>query len=164
MYLRQATLDELPLVLALFARAKLHLEELHIYQWDEYYPTEEILTEDIRKGEMYLGIQDGQIASVAVLNQFCDWDAIKSFCSFASNSFLVLHRLCVEPKLQGQHLGRTTMELVEDFARKEGFASLRLDTFTENPIALQLYKSRGYRIAGTSSYRKGLFHIMEKLL
>lgn len=53
---------------------------------------------------------------------------------------------------------------VESMAMKNGIKAIRLDAFTENPIALRLYEKLGYNIAGYADWRKGRFALMEKKL
>lgn len=53
-------------------------------------------------------------------------------------------------------------DLQEDI--RQGTYSLRLDAFSENPFALKLYRSLGYRETGTAVFRKGKFYLFEKNL
>ena len=52
----------------------------------------------------------------------------------------------------------------ESIAKNNGIKAIRLDAFTENPVALSLYEKLGYSIAGYADWRKGRFALMEKKL
>jgi RimJ/RimL family protein N-acetyltransferase len=54
------------------------------------------------------------------------------------------------------------MKFAESVAEKEGFDTIRLDAFSENPGAVALYERLGYRRAGTVNFRKGAFFCLEK--
>ncbi len=54
------------------------------------------------------------------------------------------------------------MHFAEAEAQKRGYHAIRLDVFLENPVALSLYESLGYRHAGTVRLKKGPFACFEK--
>ena len=56
------------------------------------------------------------------------------------------------------------MNYVEDTARKQGFESIHLDTFSGNPKALSLYHKLGFIDVGETYWARGRFIIMEKKL
>lgn len=60
-----------------------------------------------------------------------------------SEPALIVHRLCVDPEVQGQGTGRRLMEFVERYAVRQRFSSVRLDAYSGNPRALALYRQRG---------------------
>ena len=76
----------------------------------------------------------------------------------------MLHRLCVNPQLQGRDLARQAMARMEKTALEQGFDSVRLDVFSQNLHAQRLYERLGYRRTGEVRFRKGIFYLMEKKL
>ena len=76
----------------------------------------------------------------------------------------MLHRLCVNPELQGRGLARQAMARMEKNALDKGFDSVRLDVFSQNLHAQRLYEKLGYRRTGEVRFRKGIFHLLEKAL
>ena len=76
--------------------------------------------------------------------------------------FCVLHRLCVNPAMQGRGLARQAMARMEKNALEQGFDSVRLDVFSQNLHAQRLYEKLGYRRTGEVRFRKGIFYLMEK--
>ena len=135
-----------------------------VFQWDEIYPDREVLADDIRKAQMFLGRVDGQLVVIYVLNQECDEEYSKGEWINKDRSFGVVHRLCVDPSFQHMGIGKFTMQHIEETLRKSGVGSVRLDAFTENPQAIRLYESLGYSRTGYANWRKGTFYLMEKCL
>jgi ribosomal protein S18 acetylase RimI-like enzyme len=84
--------------------------------------------------------------------------------SFKEGRFAVIHRLCVHPDFQGKGLAKKTMQLAQEMLKREGYGSIRLDTFSKNPIARRLYEHLGFSYVGEVNFRKGLFYLMEKAL
>jgi ribosomal protein S18 acetylase RimI-like enzyme len=76
----------------------------------------------------------------------------------------VVHRLCIDPACQQKGYGMQAMQLAEAALKEQGYRSVRLDAFSQNPYALRLYERLGYRRAGEALYRKGLFYLLEKCL
>lgn len=64
--------EDLDDIMKIFQKAICEMEKEGIYQWDSLYPNEEVLKGDLEKNELYVGIYDGKIVSVYVLNQECD--------------------------------------------------------------------------------------------
>ena len=159
-----AQAEDLAEILRLFRVATTRMDAHGVYQWDEIYPDEGILSEDIARGNMTIGKIDGRIA-VAFMLDFCeDSDYETAAWRYCEQDIVVLHRLCVHPDFQGQGVARQAMDYLENEVRARGIQTIRLDAFSQNPTALHLYESRGYQKAGEISYRKGLFYLYEKKL
>lgn len=155
---------DLPEIAALFENAKKHMIAQQIFQWDELYPTWETYDLDIKRRELTVGILDGRIAVVYVLNRECDEQYRKGRWKYADAPYLVLHRLCVNPAYQNMGVAKLTMAHIEEVVRAKGIRNIRLDAFSENPFALRLYDSCGFRHVGDTDWRKGRFYLLEKCL
>ena len=160
----RATLQDLPELMALYAAATRHMDEQGIPQWDEFYPTESFVREDIERGQLYLGRIGGRIAVAFALEECREGDYEEADWRYREEVFVVIHRLCVHPDMQGQGVSRKAMDYLEQLVRSRGIRAIRLDAFPQNPAAIHLYESRGYVKAGEIVYRKGLFYLYEKSL
>ena len=159
-----ATMSDLPKVVAVYECAIQHMNENGIYQWDEKYPNEKILRDDIIAQNLHLYIVENKIASVFVLNKECDPEYSVGNWTDNEASFAVVHRLCVHPHFQHKGIGTRTMLTAEALLMNRGLQSVRLDAFSENPAALRLYEKLGYQRTGSVRFRKGLFFLFEKSL
>lgn len=164
LHYRKATLDDLNEICLLVAQAIAQMERQGIHQWDELYPTREDFAGDIRSGALYTACKDGEIVGIYTINQVsdeaysrCSWDG-------AEETACIVHRLCVSPGHQGKGMGKLILSQIESQARTMGFASIRLDVFTQNPCSQRLYSHSGYAPRGYASWRKGRFLLMEKAL
>ncbi len=161
---QSATPNNLNEIMLLVKNAILTMENNHIHQWDEIYPTAEDFAEDIRQGCLYIGISEGKIAVVFALNQLCDEAYQYGSWQYPDREFYVVHRLCVNPLFQHQGVAKQTMLFIEEKLRAEGIAAVRLDAFSNNPSALKLYSHMGYSRTGYAHWRKGRFYLLEKYL
>lgn len=164
MKIRKAELEDLNIIVDIFRNAINEMNDNNIPQWDEIYPTGEILKEDILKQEMYVGIKEDAIVSVLVVNDESDEQYKNGNWKYADEGFVVVHRLCVNPIYQNQKIGRATMTMIENILKKEMVESIRLDAFSLNPYALKMYEALGYQKVGETHWRKGLFYLLEKKL
>ena len=140
------------------------MEEQEIHQWDEIYPDLQIISEDISKNQMYIGKKDGKPAVCFVLSEEFDEEYKNGKWLLPDAKFCVIHRLCVSPDFQNQGLAAETLKYIENLCKDQGYESIRLDCFTENPYSRKLYDKAGYSVVGYADWRKGRFELREKIL
>lgn len=161
---RPADPSDLEPVFAIVQRAARHMDSQGIHQWDDLYPAREDLAEDIARRQLWVGTAEGQIVLLYALNRDCDPAYASGQWQHPEESWYVLHRLCVDPAVQGQGLARQAVEHMEGQVRSLGGGAVRLDVFSRNPHALRLYTGLGYTPVGTVRWRMGDFILMEKNL
>lgn len=164
MIIRKADLEDLNIIISIFESGIKTMCNSGIYQWDDIYPTSDVIKEDILKNEMYVGTKDNIIVSAFAVNNECDEQYKNGMWKYSSENYAVIHRLCVNPDYQNQKIARNTMIEIEEILTKQGVESIRLDAFSLNPYALKLYENLGYEKVGEASWRKGLFYLLEKKL
>ena len=113
---------------------------------------------------MYLAFSDEKLAAMYVISGECDEQYSNGKWEYDADKAYVLHRFCVSPRFQNRGIGKAVLLHIEDQIRDMGYASVRLDTFTENPFAQRLYLHNGYVSRGYANWRKGKFDLMEKKL
>lgn len=156
-----ARLDD---IFAVYSAAISAMENDGIFQWDDVYPDKEILAEDIAKNQMFVGLIDNHIAVCFVLSEECDSQYQNGKWTYPDAKFNVIHRLCVNPKFQKKCIATQPLEFIENLCKSEGYETIRIDCFTENPYAKKLYDKAGYAVTGYADWRKGKFELREKLL
>ena len=161
---RAAEERDIQAILDMFAAAIYDMNSNGIPQWDEIYPDREVLEEDIRKKQMTVVLLEDNIAAAYVINTESDVQYMNGKWSRQDATYVVLHRLCVNPRFQHRGIARQVMLHIEEEERQRGLESIRLDAFTKNPFALKLYEALGYAPVGYVDFRKGKFKLMEKLL
>lgn len=161
---RLGTAMDLEEITTLFEGAKELMISQNILQWDDIYPTKEDYEEDIKNGQLYVGIYDGIIASVFTVNRNCDEQYGNGEWNYSGNRWMTIHRLCVNAKVQNKGIGTATMKEIERLVKHMGTEAIRLDAFTQNPFSLSMYRKLGYKETGFAQWRKGRFYLMEKIL
>jgi len=164
MEFRKATPSDYTNIIQIYKSAILHLDEIGIHQWDEAYPSIDLLKEDIQAQQMYIGLIDNTIACAFTLNPNYEEEYTLGNWQYPSLPFLVLHRFCVDPIFQNKGIGAQAMKFMEDTLKAENFQSFRLDAFSKNPFSLRLYEKFGFAKVGEVHFSKGLFYLFEKKL
>lgn len=144
-----------------------HLLEQGIAQWNENYPSMEVLKKDLAAGNSYVYIINGDLVGTVMFSQEKDplYEPIQ-WSTPDSDSYYV-HRLAVHPEVQGQGIARAMMDFVESEIKNRGGTAVRLDTFSLNPRNNKFYKARGYTQLGDIYFAHKSphpFHCFEKLL
>lgn len=140
------------------------MEKQEIHQWDEIYPDKEIIAEDIARNQMYIGKIDNKITVCFVLSEEYDEEYKNGKWQWPDDRFCVIHRLCVSPDSQNRGIAAETLKYIENLCKSQGYDSIRLDCFTENPYSRKLYEKAGYSVVGYADWRKGRFELREKRL
>jgi len=139
-----------------------HMESQGIFQWDEIYPTRDVFQQDLAEQSLFV-VRDGDaVVGAIVLNEHQEPEYGDVAWACSTDSVLVVHRLFVHPYSQGKGVAGRLMDYAEQYAQSRGYEAIRLDAFTKNPAAVSLYERRGYRNAGTVTFRKGDFYCFEK--
>lgn len=110
------------------------------------YPTRFDAEDSIRRRDMFVMEEGGKIVAAGRINQYQGPEYDEAVWSFEADpdDVMVLHTLVVSPKEKGKGYGRAFALFYEDYARKQGCASLRIDTQAINAAARALYKKLGY--------------------
>ena len=160
-------LQEIDAIVALTKRCGAHMRKNGIDQWDEDYPDYSDIEQDL-KAETLFALRDGDtIIGIVVLNEWQDAEYAEiDWLTHSKSRNLVVHRLAVDPYLQGKGLARKLMDHAEDYARKQKYDSIRLDTFSQNPRNQRFYVNRGYTSLGPVylKYKKAHPYFLYELL
>ncbi len=161
---RMAIEKDLNCIAKVFKDATLNMYKKGIFQWDKTYPSREILREDIKKEQMFIGLFEGEIVCAYVLNRECNNGYENGIWEYSHSSYSVIHRLCVAPKYQNMGIGSHTLKHIERQLKRLGIECVRLDCFISNPYARRMYEKNGYSIVGHTDFSTRRFLLMEKRL
>ena len=158
MDLIRATEQELEELLAFYELVADHMEKQGLQQWHwGRYPNEQMIREDIAKGDLYYMRMDGSLAAAVVLmtGQEPEYDPLHWTCGIRPGIF---HRLGVHPSMQGAGLGGLVLDDVMQILRRKGCDCVRCDTSETNVHALRLYEKLGFRRCGTMQWEDAVGH------
>ena len=137
-----------------------------IDQWDETYPNTGVIMEDLIAQTYFVAIENNVI--IGGIN--IDLDQDKTYLDInwedTSNSFLVVHRLAVKEEFWKKKIGKKLMIFAEKLVIENGLKSIRLDTYSGNPKAMEFYRRLGYNELGSINLKpnKNEYYCFEKII
>lgn len=143
--IRPATISDLPQIKKLTEKCAEAMKLMDIFQWNEDYPSRQRLENDILKQELYILEEEKVLLGIVALTSEMDEEYIPVNWLTRNHQNLYIHRLASNPNHWGEGIGRKLMDFAENFASKNGFVSVRLDTFSQNQRNQIFYEKRGYK-------------------
>ena len=162
-----AEITDLNRIMEITRACAIDLISNNIFQWNEKYPSKEAFKKDIEKNTLYVYKNKSRITGCISL--CADKDEEYENVEWITEDFknLYLHRLAVHPEYQKKGVGRSLMDFAEEYAKLNGFKSVRLDTFSQNTRNNKFYKSRKYVQLGDVFFpmqSEFPFHCYEKII
>nr|WP_299345746.1 GNAT family N-acetyltransferase [Allomuricauda sp.] len=156
--IRPAKISEIPDILAITKACAEKMKNNGIFQWNEHYPSKEAFIHDAERNELYVKTLEGKPIGAIVISTHMDEEYIPIHWLTSNGNSTYIHRVCVHPDYQGKGFAQEMMDFAEDFTKKNGFNSVRLDTFSQNKRNQQFYEQRGYQKLGDIFFPKQSTH------
>lgn len=165
--IRRPKIAEINEIMAITRACAKDMSSRGIEQWNEHYPSREAFVGDLEKEELFVFAENDRPVGSVTLSFTKDEEYEPIEWLGPDSKHLYVHRLCVHPEQQGQGIARQLMDYAEDYGRQHSCASVRLDTFSQNPRNIRFYKARGYQQRADVFFPKQSihpFHCFELLL
>ena len=142
--IRKATYDDIPVLMDVFRKARgIMRSSGNMHQWNDGYPSEEIVRRDIDNGHSYVLCEDGEVVATMAFIPGPDptYAVICDGCWLSDEPYHVIHRIAVaEP---GHNAARTLLDW--GFGRVK---SIRIDTHKDNVIMHHVLSKYGFTHCG----------------
>ncbi len=165
--IRHAKLSEISDIIVMTRACSAFMIENGIYQWNENYPSKNKFENDLGRKELYVFEIEKRIVGTIVISTFMDEEYVPIAWSTPNDNAIYIHRLAVHPDHQQKGYAQKMMRFAETYAEKNGFVSIRLDTFSQNRRNQRFYEARGYQKLGDIYFPKQSehpFHCYELVL
>ncbi|MBT3611468.1 MAG: GNAT family N-acetyltransferase [Flavobacteriales bacterium] len=166
MIIRKAKKPDLENIMKMYKSCVTGMLRNGIDQWDETYPNTEIISQDLNVGTYYVAEMDKTIISGINIDKNQDPTYLDIDWKDKSDSFLVVHRLGVKEEFWNKRIGKDLMLFTEKLVIEKGLKSIRLDTYSGNPKAMEFYRRIGYTELGTIDLKpdKEKYYCFEKII
>ena len=159
MFLEKTKIEELDTVSNIVLDARDRIGKLGIDQWQERYPTKQIIEEDIQLGRSYvIKDEDGSICGVfAVIDDGePTYDTIfDGAWQTEGDNYLAVHRVAVSPLKLRRGVAGNIMKSAEEMALQMGRISVRIDTHKGNIPMRTMLERNGYVHCGSVYLQSG---------
>ena len=131
--------------------------EAGLDQWQDGYPSEEIIRDDIRNGESRVWEEDGTILGTAMLSfrGEPDYDRIyDGEWKLGNVSYATIHRIAVLSTIRRHGIAGKLLEKLCSYGKERGLERYILEVRAGNEPAIHLYERSGFTRVGI---RKGFY-------
>ena len=166
MIIRKAKINELDEIMNMYSSCVDGMQKANIDQWDSTYPNRKIISEDIRNKSFYIFLINDKIIGGINIDKIQDKTYLDVEWKDKGNKFLVVHRLAVRQEFWKKGIGNKLMIFAESLVKEKKLNSIRLDTYSSNPIAINFYLNLGYIKKGEIFLKpnKNEYYCFEKLI
>ena len=155
--IRKANISDLSAIMDIVRDAQEALRELGIDQWQDGYPSAEIIREDIEAGVGYLYTEDDKMIAYAAI-VLTGEDAYKQIDAqewATDEDYVVVHRLCVAKGFTRGGIALSLMKKAKELAMEAGYSGFRIDTHRGNVRMLAMMDKLGFEYRGIIHYESG---------
>jgi ribosomal protein S18 acetylase RimI-like enzyme len=142
----------LPSVMKIIHEAQAYLASLGTDQWQDGYPQEEVIREDISNRESYIVSGDGgKVSATAMLTTRAEptYMIIEGeWLTGDDVAYGVIHRMAVGIDFRGQGIAKFILKESENILQSQQVGSMRIDTHEDNSGMQGLLRQAGYSYCG----------------
>lgn len=155
--IRRATTEDIADIMSIVADAQLSLRELGIDQWQDGYPSKEVIAEDIASKVGYVYCVENRIIGYAAIV----FDGEEAYTQISdnkwntTNNYVVVHRLCVRRGDTKTGIAMALMDYASQMAIARGCTGFRIDTHRGNIRMLSMLEKLGFKYVGVIYYDSG---------
>lgn len=134
MEFRRSTKSDLKEIIEIIKEAQNYFKANNIDQWQDGYPNEESIMNDIESGESYILLKDNKIIATAYLsfNGESDYDIIHEGKWVGDEKYAVIHRVAVSNNMKGQGIAGELFKKIENLCLENKVNHIRIDTHRHN--------------------------------
>ncbi len=136
-------------ILQIVASAQAFLKGNGVQQWQNNYPSRDVIENDIRLGNGYVAIENGEVVGYFVWFCGVEPDYLQEVIDGdwkTNGEYAVIHRVAVAKK--GGGVGSKIFAEAIRFSREAGAPSLRVDTHRNNIPMQTVVKKHGFEYCG----------------
>ena len=166
MIIRKANKADLDNIMLMYKSCVKGMLANNIDQWDATYPNTGVIMEDLIAQSYFVAEENSVIIGGINIDQNQDPTYLPIDWKDKTNQFLVVHRLGVMQEFWNKKIGKDLMLFTEKLVIEKKLKSIRLDTYSGNPKAMEFYRRLGYRELGTIDLKpdKDKYHCFEKII
>ena len=164
-HFRKASVSEVPQIWEIIQQAIVRRKNDGSEQWQDGYPNEDVIKQDITKGIGYVLIDDNIVAGYAAIlfNDEPAYEQLKGTW-LTNGDFAVVHRVAISDDYLGKGLAQKIFLFTEDLAKGNNIFSIKVDTNFDNIPMLKILEKLGYTYCGEVTFRGSFRKAFEKTL
>lgn len=167
MEFRKADFSDLDTIMEIVLQAQNFLKKLNVNQWQNGYPSREIIYQDIANDNGYVMTDDKKVIAMAtvIFTNEPTYEHIFDGKWLTEKEYSVVHRLAVDSHCKNSGVATAILEEIEKMTKNKKIDSIRVDTHEDNIPMQNLLMKNGFVYCGVIFLQDGNKRIaFEKLL
>ena len=149
MEFRKSIKSDLDNIMIIIKEAQKYFKENNIDQWQDNYPNEETILNDINNETSYVLVKDNNIVATASIS----FEEEKTYKNIDGNwltndRYVVIHRNAVSNDYKGLRLSSTILDNAKALALKNSIHSIKIDTHKDNKAMQRVLKKNNFTYCG----------------
>lgn len=156
---RKGAFSDLERIMELVADAQNWFAKQNIDQWQDGYPTREVISSDLQGEVNYVVEYRGVVVATVVVS----FDGEPTYAKIDgrgwlnNNPYAVVHRIAVTDRCRRKGIANEILHYVEELCTERGVADIRIDTHRDNLAMRSLLKKMGYSHCGRITLISGAY-------
>ena len=151
MQFRKTEVKDLERVMEIIKEAQGRLKSLEVDQWQNNYPNEEVILQDIKSDDSYVILENEKIIGTVYVSfdREPTYDVVYNGEWKTQEEYAVIHRIAVSTTANGRGIATKMIDFIVDMCKERNVNSIKIDTHEKNiPMQKVLYKN-GFELCGT---------------
>ena len=150
MEFRKAKKSDIPRIMDIIISAQKYMKENGIDQWQNGYPNEESILDDINEGKSYVLKRDGEVIATTYLSfdGESDYDIIYEGQWLSDEKYAVIHRIAVDNDSKGQGVAGEVFKFIEKICLEKNIFDIKIDTHRDNKSMQKFLIKNGFERCG----------------
>lgn len=164
---RKTELLEVSEVMKIIDSAKEYLKKQGLDQWQDGYPNDMVIENDVKAGISYVWVENSEIFGTTALSFDGEvtYEEIHEGNWKSNQKYGVIHRMAVSEKAKGSGVAVQMMNDAEKICTQNKVYSIKVDTHENNKPMQRLLEKLGYEYCGIIYLENGDKRVaFEKLL
>lgn len=150
MEFRKSTKEDLKEIMEIIKQAQSYFKSQGIDQWQNNYPNERVINNDILNGESYVLVMDDKVVGTTVVS----FKPEKTYESIVDGKWLtkgeygVIHRIAIDNRYKGTGFAHKIIKYVEELCISKDIKSIKVDTHEDNIVMQSLLNKNNFKYCG----------------
>ena len=148
--------ENIPEIMCLIHQAQAYFKREGIDQWQDGYPNEETILQDIHKNSSYILIDENHVIGT----MYFAFETEPTYAQIdghwlTNQPYAVIHRIVVDERVKGKSLAKQLLDFAITRCKEQEVCSIRIDTHQDNQSMQKFLKKNGFEFCGNITLESG---------
>ena len=137
-------------IINIISKAQMYFKNNNIDQWQNGYPNEKTIINDINNDRSYVLIDNEEVVATTVVmfEEEKTYNEIYEGNWLTNSKYATIHRIAVDDKLKGNNIASRILKEAEKICIKNNIYSIKIDTHEDNKSMQRLLQKNNYKYCG----------------